>query len=425
MTLVELMVVVSIIVLLMAVSVPLLKPSIDEGKIREASRQLNAYVAMVKSRAAQLGRPAGIWLQRSEPGSNACFELFMAEMPEPYSGDALGASIAFTFDNMNYNPGRWVALGQPGAAINNRSRGFFFSDTLTADPNNFSPLIGAGESFLIRFNYRGAVYQCTRDVNAPNRFFMPLGFVPPAGANGRGDDDVFGNSDDESGVPFQIFRSPERSMSRPLQLAGGVIIDLEFSGMGLDFPGRVPLHLSRIADRVDADIPPTLRLERGVEFKSLNRRDDSPVVIMYNPGGTVERVMVQSQSYAPTGTIHLLLGEFNGLAPDPADPVSDPATGENISPLVTERAESSPDAPNPLPWSAIDTRTVSYSANLANRSNIWVSLGHRTGSITTSPNAWELMPPQPLNGPSVPQYLVNSLRAAREFGQAGETMGGR
>ncbi len=103
MTLVELLVVVTISVLLLASAVPLMRPALKDAQLRESTRQLNVMCAMAKARAREIGRPVGIQIERSAPGSNAAFEVHMAETPPPYTGDFVDA-LADLVDDVPSNP---------------------------------------------------------------------------------------------------------------------------------------------------------------------------------------------------------------------------------------------------------------------------------------------------------------------------------
>src|SRR5262245_39122878 len=59
-TLAELLIVMTIMLMLMAITLPTVRRVMEDGKVREASRQLNAYFAMAKSRALLTGRPCGV-----------------------------------------------------------------------------------------------------------------------------------------------------------------------------------------------------------------------------------------------------------------------------------------------------------------------------------------------------------------------------
>ena len=71
MTLVELLVVVTIAVVLVAAAVPMMKPALQSSRVREVSRQLNVFLQVARARAIETGRTAGIWIERDTPGSNA------------------------------------------------------------------------------------------------------------------------------------------------------------------------------------------------------------------------------------------------------------------------------------------------------------------------------------------------------------------
>ncbi|MFT5526155.1 MAG: prepilin-type N-terminal cleavage/methylation domain-containing protein, partial [Pirellulaceae bacterium] len=97
MTLTELLLVILILSLLVAAGLPLMKTNMQERKLREGSRMLNALFASAKSDAAALGRPVGVWLDR-EPGS--AFEssrMSIAETPPLFMG---------AFDNSQARIGR-------------------------------------------------------------------------------------------------------------------------------------------------------------------------------------------------------------------------------------------------------------------------------------------------------------------------------
>ena len=370
-TLIELLIVITILLMLLAVGVPLMRPSIENGRIREAARQVNAYCALAKARAVELGRPAGVWLERSAPGSNAAFDMFLAEMPPTYSGDVEGATVRFTDDRV---PGRWIADLREAWS-------FEFSETMhgmfnVQSANVFSgALIKPGETFFIRFNFKGPVYQITRgksqpphdpSIPHPAQFALAPGVRPPIGAS---------FPDGQPGVPFQIFQAPVRTSGRPLQLSGGACVDLGNSGFGID----------------------------GLQFWTGLATDEYPVVIMFFPSGGVERIVVGGVPVSPTGMIHLLVGTTGGL----------------------DLAANSPESPNGIRVSAFDDTIVNYNQNIANGESVWVSVGHRTGSISSSQNGWELLPPPPWpgNAPAKP-FFQNSFRAAREYAQTAQTMGG-
>src|SRR5438874_217398 len=107
-TIAEMLVVMTIMLMLVAITLPAIKNVMQEGHSREASRQLNAYFAMAKARALQTGRPCGVMMMCDLPlgiaeptapsagnlptwPSKLITKLYLAEVPQPYSGSTIGA----------------------------------------------------------------------------------------------------------------------------------------------------------------------------------------------------------------------------------------------------------------------------------------------------------------------------------------------
>src|SRR5262245_48663681 len=97
-TLVELLIVVSIMVLLLSAAVPLLREPLKSRRTREASREINAMITRVKARAAEIGRPVGLSIRRSGNDDRAFFsyQLGIVESPPPYGGDLNSSKAAIT-----------------------------------------------------------------------------------------------------------------------------------------------------------------------------------------------------------------------------------------------------------------------------------------------------------------------------------------
>ncbi len=340
MTLTELLVVIMILVMLLGISLPLMRTGLEGRALREASRQLNTYVQLAKSRAAETGRPVGLWLdtvslpeeERFDPELPLRYadQLFLAETPLPYAGDLFGARVK-VFENTDPDP-------EIDADYVARSTDDGFSATLP-------DLVQPGDR--IKFDFKGPAYpirairpQAAHESGERRVFFTPEPHQPAPR--------VFDPSDD--GVPYQIFRAPQRSSSTPLSLTSGVLIDLTNSGYGLD----------------------------NREFGLF----DTPMVILFNPGGGVDAVLGNGAWFIPTGAIHLQIGSMGNLL---------------------EPGEFSSEAYGGL-----------YNRNLEDTSNLWVTIGHRSGRVTTAENAWEDR-----------GDLPSSLTAAREFAQLGQAMGGR
>jgi hypothetical protein len=324
---------VSITIVMIAVSIPLVRPAIRDGHVREASRQVNGFIAGAKARAAQLGREAGIWIQRSEPGSNIAREFYLVESPLPYMGDFADDSLALLQDSLPAD-GRADYVELDG--VKNAS--------LTA-------LVNIGD--LIQFDFKGPHFRIT-GISQPGPAGSPIrvSFQPQLATVNPGPDRTWGTADDGprppavgSLVAYQITRQPTRSAAKPLQLVAGSCVDLEVSGMSII----------------------------GTQFAAKNVQatngnwvyDNQPVVILFHPSGSVSRVyygvnngtLVALQDVEPSGTIYLLVGRTEQSAPPP------PAT------LTVERT------------------------NLQDATATWLAIADRTGAITVAENEAQLTLP--------------------------------
>jgi len=124
-----------------------------------------------------------------------------------------------------------------------------------------------------------------------------------------------------SGVPYTIHRRPVRSFVSSLRLPQGAVIDLSVSGIE---PG-------------------------GTQFNHINNNATrEPVIVMFHPDGSVGDVYFHGFPARPLGWIHLLVGRQDMVVP-------------------TNRF--------------LETETEA--ANLMYSENRWVSINHRTGTVTS------------------------------------------
>ena len=353
MTLIELLAVVTIAVVVLAAVVPQVRPALEQGRLREASRQLNAYFALAKSLAARRGRPVGVAFQRTTSGSNAALDVFMLETPPPYTGDLIGALAVVGPDTGRYE--------------------ISFTNAATLTAASSVALVKPGESFFIRFNYMGPLYGGYRD-STNGDFVIELGSgQPPPGFWSPGPDREWGNAataftsaDDDGnsitndlreagwptsddvpiGLPFQLYMFPTRSITKPLQLTGSVSVDLQYSGFGVS----------------------------GTQFAADNLIpsgpvDSQPIIVMFSPSGAVATLYQGAYSggatvplvqQAGTGTVYFLVGRFDQVQPPP---IFDPSANTWSQPASTA------------------TQT-----NLADLKSVWVAIETRNGAITTAEN---------------------------------------
>ncbi len=143
-TLTELLVVVSIVILLAGILVPLMQPILQGQNTREAARQINVFLAGAQAHAVEQGRPVGVWIERATHDPTAlpekwftAYKLYLAEQPLPYTGD-LNNAVVFMFDQNAGKPAIWSVLFWPGCC--------------DGALNQVRP----GD--LIQFEYRGPLY---------------------------------------------------------------------------------------------------------------------------------------------------------------------------------------------------------------------------------------------------------------------------
>ncbi|HTN74190.1 MAG TPA: prepilin-type N-terminal cleavage/methylation domain-containing protein [Pirellulaceae bacterium] len=267
MTLVELLVVIGILVLLVAVAAPAMRPQLKDRKLREASRMLNTFIGGAKARAAETNSPVGIWILRDRANNraNSSYQVFMAETPLPFAGEELGDVGKATLSQPT--PDGYASMVE-------------FNDAQKLISNE--PLRDQ-----IQLDYRGPKYLLTLvDESAfPVRKFSLTphpGFLLPRMRAPM------------TKVPFQVYRQPVRASGAPLELPPGTAIDLAYSGVG----------------------------QSGVEMIG----GTADIVIMFTPTGAIERVYGFGNASSIPGTIHFLIGRVDKLS-ELQDTPGDVATG--------------------------------------------------------------------------------------------------
>ena len=291
MTLIELLMVVTIMTILMAVAIPMVRPAFQNRQLREAARQLNAFVAGAKYRAAELGRPVGVWIEASEiPGSlQYSTRVYMAEVAADFTGVTLGTRMTIEFP----------AAAAPAAPrpnppwtddFDDEPLGllhFWFWDATTGtsveDLSQNATLLGAlvspMEKFFVRFDHKGPLYPCVNySLSGVPLFLISLPYGVPPGLEHPGSGPFPGYP--PVGQEFEIIRGPSKSVVGPLTLPGDAVIDLTVSGVGVGLDGD--------------------------SFKVATPA--APVIIMFTPDGQVGQVYVNHIAYSPTGAIFLLIG---------------------------------------------------------------------------------------------------------------------
>jgi len=196
-TLVEMLVVITILVLLAGVAIPVMRPAMEGRRPRETARVVNVYFSSAKNRALETGRACGVMLERMDNRPGASMILQQVEMPPPYAGDDLSSRAQVQLSVSN----------NIATVTANMIGGFNAS------------LVSAGD--LVQFNAQGPWYTIGSvsgtSITASMR--LPSGQLLP-----------WPSTSSSPPVTYQILRQPKPSAAAPLQLPMGMAVDLDYSG---------------------------------------------------------------------------------------------------------------------------------------------------------------------------------------------------
>lgn len=309
MTLVELLVVVSILGLL---SVTVL-PAFSSGESARASRRAAAAVSslVAQSQATSLGQTsaAGLWI---EPLSAvAAIDLSIARRPEPYRGDTFTAAVSLTQPSRPSDPvSLTFSRGGADVALMMTTKTPAFSAAMPG-----RPLVSSGDLIQIGHGADLFALECDPQPTADGfkaRLRNEAGQTPantiwptPSVAGGA----TIWHS-------FKIHRKPAPSGSLQ-SIANGMAIDLAWSGIGSERFGPTPLA-------GDDDYPPAAGYNAG-----------QAIAMMFDSAGAVTEVNFLSTALSGAaldtrvpvrGTVLLLVGRIDrcGLAYNPAPTEANP-----------------------------------------------------------------------------------------------------
>lgn len=136
-TLVELLVVIFVMLLITAITIPVVAPAMKGRQVREAARMVDSYINGARTRALLAAHPYGVMLARQQNNPSACTTLSYCEQPDPYAGDYTASKIRLLG---NGGFGAWAAPPALGSySISPAATDPVFQLFDTGWPNSVSP----------------------------------------------------------------------------------------------------------------------------------------------------------------------------------------------------------------------------------------------------------------------------------------------
>ncbi|MDR1957573.1 MAG: prepilin-type N-terminal cleavage/methylation domain-containing protein [Planctomycetaceae bacterium] len=233
-TLVELLVVVSIMSILLAVSVPAIRPMLETQKTRNAADTVSTFLSQARLRAMETGLPCGVRFERYtglqfQEGTGvvvymyngACLQMRQVAVPRPYGGCTEVSRLS---------------VNNTGVITLDSMESVFWGE-------NDNCIVRSGDQ--IQFDYQGPRYGLAISGTSVSINWQQFDPASP-GKN-------------LTQVPFKVYRQPRPTLAAPVRFPQGVVIDLNASG--------------------STD-----------EFAALNENDLKHVTIMFLPNGEVDYV---------------------------------------------------------------------------------------------------------------------------------------
>ena len=257
-TLVELLVVMAIILLLAAVTLPSVRSLLHGQKVTQASRMVQAHIESAQARAIASGSHVAVIFERLGTDNNTATRLSIGQVFPPYQGDITGATGTLS-----------------------DTSGDGYHDQIMVDALYASLVTQGvfGKGDFIQFGDRENLYlidDWASGTPTVIKFFNPP-YITRASSNYALQERQLPTTSG-SVVPFRIFRKPTKSFVQSTVLPRGTCVDLSVSGIGLS----------------------------GIQFMSAA---SLPVMIVFDERGTVAYVTDgTSTPERVAGIIHLLVG---------------------------------------------------------------------------------------------------------------------
>jgi prepilin-type N-terminal cleavage/methylation domain-containing protein len=246
-TLLELLIVITILALVTVGTIPLMLSGVDQRKAREAARLVTTYISAARNRATETGRLTGVMFVRNSSGivaGGSSILLATVECPQLYAGDTLNSTVTVS--------GGQVTFGAT---------------------DNYAANVHVGD--IIRFGYQGRTY-----------FLLGTG-SQSAGQALTSNSSMLAATDGSTvvappmtNVTYQVTRQPTKSAITPLQLPEGVVIDLVASGYGLPASVSPPGYLAVDGNPIMITFNPTGAVDQTFYYGQLQGHMQSPLCLL-------------------------------------------------------------------------------------------------------------------------------------------------
>ena len=422
-TLVEMLIVISIIVILTVTAIKVVQPD-GTRRVREAARAVNVYLSSAQHRAMEIGRPCGVIFHRAN-GTNfptAATVLDQCESPPPYAGDETNSVVQVQDWTIRPDGNPYFKSGC--IVLKVQVKFSQFSSNMLR-PGDLMQLNGQGPFYTLVYDDVGGSYRTQPPYTSPPAMNPPanpaVNDFQPVDAKGNYDPNGFYNFNPpslvydpstywitshwltlmlnpkttpvqtlpwpkftqaptggvwSSAVPFLVLRQPVKTAASPLRLPEGAVVDLDFSGTDyqtfLNPPG--------------------------------NYYD---VAIVFSSNGAVEGYYWNNAPYPALGPIFILVGSRS-----------------RVRDFINQPLPANPNL-NDLP-------------NWADLANVWITINYQTGLVTTDENFainfatqtdssgnlinWTTAPNWNMTNTSNWPYFIN---LSRTYARQSQNMGGR
>lgn len=265
-TLIELLVVATIMLTLAAVSVPTIKPMMESQATSHAAQTVSTYLERAKARAAATGRPCGVTFEYflgtynedpTNPLGSASLILRQVEEPPFFSGFDFGAtaSVAPNYSYLICLDANSPYYGQRVSLVTPQ----FNDGSVDATWNVY---LHSENDARIQFDSTGPFYPLI-NVNGSYYIVKMPGVELPV----------------YNSASYKIARDPVATMTAPVGLAQGTVVDLEFSGTESSF------------------------FTRGYN-----------VTVMFAPTGEIDYVVDGGDKKSPSDMVYFLIGRWDRIA---------------------------------------------------------------------------------------------------------------